>query len=150
MHVFTTVDELAAAAGTHLGHSGWHEVPQDQIDKFADATGDHQWIHVDEEKAASGPFDGTIAHGFLTLSLIPSMLQEVYRVEGAKMVINYGADRLRFPAPAPAGSKLRAGVQVLEVDVAGNRPRVTTRVSVERDGNDKPVCVVDLVAVVVP
>ena len=100
------------AVGTHLGWSDWHTVTQQQIDTFADATGDHQWIHVDPEKAAAGPFGGTVAHGFLTLSLVPMLVWQVYRVEGVRMGVNYGANKLRFPSPVPVDSKVRAGVEL--------------------------------------
>ncbi len=107
MQVFKGVDELRAAAGSQIGASEWITVEQGQVDLFADATGDHQWIHVDKEKAAAGPFGGTIAHGFLTLSLLPDMIKDVYRVEGVKMGINYGLNKVRFTSPVPVGSKVR-------------------------------------------
>ena len=101
-----------AAAGTHLGHSDWHEITQEQVNLFADATGDHQWIHVDPQRAAQGPFGTTIAHGYLTLSLVPLFVSEVYTVEGVRMAVNYGCNKVRFPAPVPVGSRLRAGVSL--------------------------------------
>ena len=104
MRVFANVDELAAAKGEHLGYSDWHTVTQEQVNTFADATGDHQWIHVDPERAASGPFGGTIAHGYLTLSLIIPMYSEVLTVTDAKMGVNYGLNKVRFPAPGPVGA----------------------------------------------
>ena len=150
MRVFNGVAELEKAVGTHLGHSDWHTVTQDQIDAFAAATGDHQWIHVDPAKAAHGPFGSTIAHGFLTLSLLPMLTWQVYKVEGVKMGVNYGADKLRFPSPVPVGSRVRASVQLTGVSPNALGYQVATRVTIERDGGDKPACVVDMLAVVVP
>lgn len=150
MRTFNGIEELEAAVGTHLGHSEWHTVDQKQIDLFADATGDHQWIHVDPEKAQSGPFGTTVAHGFLTLSLVPMLASQVYRVEGVKMGVNYGANKLRFPSPVPVDSRVRAGVELLAVTPSSLGYQVATRVTVERDGGDKPACVVESLAVVVP
>ncbi|HSP65177.1 MAG TPA: MaoC family dehydratase, partial [Candidatus Deferrimicrobium sp.] len=104
MRVFDSLDDLRAAAGMEIGVSDWRAVTQEQIDAFADATDDHQWIHVDPERAAAGPFGTTIAHGFLSLSLTPALLHEIYEVRGVTMAINYGANRVRFPAPLPSGS----------------------------------------------
>lgn len=150
MKVFSGIEELQAAVGTHLGHSAWHEVTQDQVDLFADATGDHQWIHLDVERAKAGPFGGTIAHGFLTLSLLPMLAAEVYRLDGVKMGVNYGADKLRFPSPVPVGSRVRAGVELTAVTPSSLGYQVATHVTIEREGGDKPACVVDMLAVVVP
>jgi acyl dehydratase len=150
MKVFKGIPELEAAVGSHLGHSEWHTVTQDQIDTFARATGDHQWIHVDAEKAAQGPFGSTIAHGYLTLSLVPMLVWQVYTVEGVRMGVNYGADKLRFPAPVPVDSQVRAGVELLAVTPGAGGYQVKARVTIEREGGDKPVCVVDTVSVVVP
>ena len=150
MKVFQGIEQLEQAVGTHLGYSEWHAVEQDQINLFADATGDHQWIHVDADRARKGPFGATVAHGFLTLSLVPMLTAQVYRVEGVKMGVNYGADKLRFPAPVPVGSKVRAGVELIRVEPSSLGVQVATRVTIEREGGDKPVCVVDMLAVVVP
>jgi acyl dehydratase len=150
MRTFNGIEELEAAVGTHLGHSEWHTVDQKQIDLFADATGDHQWIHIDTEKAQSGPFGTTVAHGFLTLSLVPMLASQVYRVEGVKMGVNYGANKLRFPSPVPVDSRVRAGVELLAVTPSSLGYQVATRVTVERDGGDKPACVVESLAIVVP
>jgi acyl dehydratase len=150
MRVFDGVAELEEAVGTHLGHSEWHTVNQDQIDAFAAATGDHQWIHVDPAKAAEGPFGSTVAHGFLTLSLLPMLTWQVYKVEGVKMGVNYGADKLRFPSPVPVGSRVRAAVELTSVTPNKLGYQVATRVTIELDGSDKPACVVDMLAVVVP
>src|SRR5580700_7259481 len=107
MRIFSSLAEFAAATGEHLGYSDWHEITQEQVNAFADATGDHQWIHVDPERAARGPFGGTIAHGYLTLSLVNYFLPELVRAEGMRHGINYGCDRLRFPAALRAGARLR-------------------------------------------
>lgn len=150
MRVFRGVAELEAAVGSHLGYSAWHTITQEQIDLFADATGDHQWIHVDPQKAATGPFAATIAHGFLTLSLVPMLIWQVYRVEGVSAGLNYGADRLRFPSPVPVDSRVRAGVELTAVTPSARGYQVSTRITIEREGDDKPACVVDMLAVVVP
>ncbi len=150
MLVFNGIDELAAAAGSHLGYSDWDTVTQEQIDLFAEATGDHQWIHVDPERAADGPFGTTIAHGFLTLSLLPKLVAGVYRLDGVKLGINYGSDKVRFPSPVPVGSRLRAGVELLRVVPNAMGYQVATRVTIERESGDKPACVVDMLTVVVP
>lgn len=150
MKIFNGVAELQDAVGSHLGYSDWHVVTQDQIDGFADATGDHQWIHVDTERAASGPFGTTIAHGFLTLSLVPQLVWQVYEIQGIKMGVNYGADRLRFPSPVPADSKVRAGVELKAITEIPMGFQIATRVTIECEGNDKPACIVDMLAVVVP
>ena len=150
MRVFDGIADLEKAVGAHLGHSEWHTIDQDQIDAFAAATGDHQWIHVDPAKAAEGPFGSTVAHGFLTLSLVPMLTWQVYTVEGVTMAVNYGADKLRFPAPVPVGSRVRAAVELSSVTPNKMGYQVATRVTIELDGSDKPACVVDMLAVVVP
>jgi acyl dehydratase len=150
MKVFNGVAEIEAAVGSHLGWSEWHEVTQDQVQPFADATGDHQWIHLDVDKAKEGPFGGTIAHGFLTLSLLPMLVAEVYRIEGVRMGVNYGADRLRFPSPVPVGSRVRAGVDLASVTPSAMGFQIASRVTIECEGSEKPACVVDMLAVVVP
>jgi len=143
--IFTSADELKAAVGEQLGHSDWLEIDQKRIDLFADATGDHQWIHVDPEKAAEGPFGTTIAHGYLTLSLLPALVPQVMSVE-AKMGVNYGSNKVRFPAPVPVGSRLRATAVIKEVAEAGGGVQITAAVTVEREGGDKPVCVAESVS----
>ncbi|WP_218779392.1 MaoC family dehydratase [Streptomyces sp. NRRL B-24572] len=147
---FDGMADLEKAVGTHLGHSDWHTISQEQIDTFAHATGDHQWIHVDPEKAAQGPFGTTIAHGYLTLSLLPMLCWEVYELRGVRMSVNYGANKVRFPAPVPVGSRVRAGVELLEVTPGSGGYQVVTRITIELEGGDKPVCVADTVTVVVP
>ncbi|ARE77264.1 MaoC family dehydratase [Streptomyces sp. NPDC059558] len=144
--VFTSAEELHAGVGEPLGPSAWLEVDQKRIDLFADATGDHQWIHVDPERAAGGPFGSTIAHGYLTLSLLPSLVPQVMRVEGMRMGLNYGTNKVRFPAPVPVGSRLRATAVITEVAEAGGGVQVTATVTVEREGGDKPVCVAESVS----
>ena len=150
MRVFNGVPELQQAVGTHLGHSDWYRIDQAQIDAFADATGDHQWIHVDPDRAAHGPFGSTIAHGFLTLSLLPRLAWQVYEVQGVSAGLNYGANKLRFPSPVPVDSRVRAGVELLAVTPNALGYQVATRVTIEREGGDKPACVVEMLAVVVP
>jgi acyl dehydratase len=140
------VSDLKAHASEHLGNSDWHEVTQDQVNLFADATGDHQWIHVDPERAKSGPFGGTIAHGYLTMSLVPALLQEVWQVSGMKMGLNYGINKLRFPSPVPVGSKVRADATLAKVeDVGGGGQQATLNVTIEVQGQDKPACVAEVV-----
>lgn len=149
MRTFHGIDEYEKAVGTHLGHSDWHTVTQEQVNGFADATGDHQWIHVDPERAAGGPFGGTIAHGYLTLSLIPMLMSEISRVEGLTMGVNYGSDKVRFPAPVPVGSRLRAGAELVSLERTPQGARAKVRVTVEREGGDKPVCVAEVLSVLV-
>ncbi|WP_238009278.1 MaoC family dehydratase [Dactylosporangium sp. AC04546] len=144
MRTFASAGELLAAVGEHLGYSDWREVAQERVNLFADATDDHQWIHVDPERAAAGPFGTTIAHGYLTLSLLPGLVSEVYTVEGVKMGINYGLDKVRFPAPVPVGSRIRAGVEILVADDLGEGwLQLKNRVTIEREGSEKPVCVAE-------
>ncbi|WP_037353457.1 MaoC family dehydratase [Amycolatopsis orientalis] len=146
MRVFSDVAELAEAVGGTLGTSEWHTVSQEQVQLFADATGDHQWIHLDAEKAAAGPFGTTIAHGFLTLSLIPAFLPEIYRVEGLKMGINYGLNKVRFPQPVKVGSRVRGTAELVELtDVPGGKQAVV-RWTVEIEGEAKPACVAEMVS----
>lgn len=149
MKTFTGLDEFEQAVGTHLGYSDWHTVTQQQVDLFAEATGDHQWIHTDPEKAANGPFGGTIAHGYLTLSLVPMLVWQIYTVEGLKMGVNYGSNKVRFPSPVPVGSRVRAGAELLELKRGDNGAQATVRVTVELEGGDKPACVAETVSVLV-
>jgi acyl dehydratase len=130
--------------GQTYGPSSWIEVPQEKIDAFAAATGDHQWIHVDPERARGGPFGTTIAHGYLTLSLLPVATGEVVPSTG-RMGINYGLNRVRFPAPVPVGSRVRASFEVLEVEPFEGGVQATLKATVEREGGDKPVCVAEIV-----
>ena len=145
----TTIDGiegLKAAVGDHLGYSDWHEITQDRINAFAEATGDHQWIHVDPERAKAGPFGRTIGHGYLTLSLAPWLMSEVLQVTGMAMGLNYGLNKLRFPNPVPVGSKLRMGAQVARVDdVGGGGVQATIDLTFELEGETKPACVAQAV-----
>jgi acyl dehydratase len=150
MQVFQGIAELEKAVGAHLGYSDWHTVTQEQITLFADATGDHQWIHVDPERAATGPFGRTVAHGFLTMSLLPLLVAQVYRVEGLSMGVNYGLNKVRFPAPVPAGSRLRAGVELISLLPGTNGAQATARVTVEVDGSARPACVAEWLTLLVP
>jgi acyl dehydratase len=143
------ISAFEAHVGKHLGFSDWRQVTQKEIDLFAEATGDHQWIHVDPEKAATGPYGKTIAHGYLTLSLVPILVQQIYRVTGLSMQVNYGVDKLRFPAPVPVDSRIRAGAELIKVDRSDKGGRATVRVTVEVEGSDRPACVVDTIAAMV-
>jgi acyl dehydratase len=141
---FNGVDEVRAAVGRHLGYSDWVTVTQDQVNTFAEATGDNQWIHVDVERArAESPFGGPIAHGYLTLSLTNLFLPQVVDVQGVSMGVNRGTGKVRFPAPVPVGSRLRAGVELTEVVDVNGGIDTTMVITVEREGSDKPVCVVE-------
>lgn len=146
MPEFRSADELRAAVGTHLGHSRWLEITQERIDTFADATGDHQWIHVDPIRAADGPFGRTIAHGYLVLALTNLFLPELFSVTGASMGLNYGVNKVRFPAPVPCGSRVRMGSEVVSADDAGGGIQVVLRNTVELEGSEKPACVADSVS----
>ncbi|HEX6232039.1 MAG TPA: MaoC family dehydratase [Jiangellaceae bacterium] len=143
---FAQLDDLRAAAGTEIGHGPWIEVTQERIDRFAEATGDYQWIHVDPERAATGPFGGTVAHGYLTLSLIPALTDGITSVDGVTMGVNYGLNKVRFPAPVPVGSRVRARVELLSVDDVPGGVQLICRITVERDGGDKPACVAETVS----
>ncbi len=145
MRQFPSIGSLREAVGQHLGYSDWHLVDQKQVDLFAEATGDHQWIHVDPERAAQGPFGRTVAHGFLTLSLVASLIPEVYRVDGVRMAVNYGINKVRFPAPLPVGSRVRAGVELAEVSEVQGGVQVVGRVVVEVEGQEKPCCAAETV-----
>jgi acyl dehydratase len=138
------VQGLKDRVGEHLGFSDWHTVTQEQVNLFADATGDHQWIHGDVERAKAGPFGAPIAHGYLTLSLTPALLAEVLEVSGVSMGINYGLNRLRFPSPVPVGSKLRAGVVLGGVEDVEGGVQVTLNVTFEIEGGTKPACVAEV------
>lgn len=147
VRVFDSLDDFKAAAGEELGTSDWLTVNQEQINLFADATGDHQWIHIDPEKAAQGPFGTTIAHGYLTLSLLPVFASEIYQVNGLAMGVNYGANKVRFPNPVPVDSRLRATATLKETaDIAIGTQAVINFV-VEREGGDKPVLIAEVVYV---
>ena len=144
MRIFDSLADLAACVGTEIAVSDWHTVTQQSINQFADATGDHQWIHVDPEKAAAGPFGGPIAHGFLTLSLLPCFFDSAVQVTNSALGVNYGLNKVRFTAPVPAGSRLRGRLHLLAAQaIAGNGMQLNWQVTVEREGSDKPVCVAE-------
>ena len=137
---------LQARVGQHLATSAWVTVDQARIDLFAQATGDHQWIHVDPVRAAAGPYGTTIAHGFLTLSLLPELLHSALAIEDVRMSVNYGLNKVRFPAPVPAGSRLRAQIVLQAYEPIAGGAQLTLQVTVEREGGDKPVCVAEPVS----
>ncbi len=138
-------DELKAKVGDHLGYSDWLEITQERVDQFADATGDHQWIHVDVERAKKeSPFGGPIAHGYLTLSLLPLTLGKIVRVEGFKMGVNYGLNKLRFPSPVRVGANLRAGATLKDLEEIPGGVQLTYEVTFEVEGKDKPAAVAEV------
>jgi acyl dehydratase len=143
METITGLDELKDAVGKVLGTSEWHDVTQQDIDTFADVTGDHQWIHVDVERAKETPFGGTIAHGYYTLSLVPMLSSQVFAMEGFTFALNYGLDRVRFPAPLPVGGKVRLTAKVASVEDIPGGAQTTMEMTLEREGGDKPVCVAE-------
>jgi acyl dehydratase len=146
MRTITGLDELRAADGETLGTSSWHEVTQQDIDAFADVTGDHQWIHVDVERAKETPFGGTIAHGYYTLSLAPGFTEEVMKLEGFAFAVNYGLNKVRFPAPVPVGSKVRMTARLAGLEDIPGGAQMTLELTFEREGSDKPVCVAETLA----
>ncbi|GAA2875387.1 MaoC family dehydratase [Streptosporangium fragile] len=150
MRIFGNVTELKAAVGEHLGHTDWREITQEQVNLFAHATGDHQWIHVDVEKAKQGPFGGTIAHGYLSLSLLPSFMGELFKVNGLAMGVNYGLDKVRFPAPVPVGSRVRAGAELVDLKRTPTGYLANMRLTVEVEGQIKPACVAETLSLYVP
>ena len=139
------IEGLHQLVGQHIGWSQWHVVDQDQVNLFADATGDHQWIHVDPERAKDGPFGAAIAHGYLTLSLAPVLLQEVWRVEGMAFGVNYGCNKVRFPSPVKVGSRVRMGVTVASVEDTPGGAQAVLDLTIEAEGSDKPSCVAQVV-----
>ena len=146
MKVFTSVDDLTAAVGEPLGPTPWFLIDQARVDAFAEATGDAQWIHTDPERAKAGPFGGTVAHGYLTLSLLPMLAKDLYRVEGATMGVNYGLNRVRFPAPLLVGSSIRIEGELLSVEPVPGGAQLTARITVATDRGDKPCCVAETVS----
>ncbi|MEN9466478.1 MAG: hypothetical protein RL081_479 [Pseudomonadota bacterium] len=151
MKTFQTLAELAALVGQEVAFSDWVLVTQERINQFADATGDHQWIHVDVERAKSGPFGAPIAHGFLTLSLLPTFFDNAMKVEQVRMGVNYGLNKVRFVAPVPVGSQLRARIKLLKAEgIDNNGLQTTWEVTVEREGAPKPVCVAESLARMYP
>jgi acyl dehydratase len=137
--------DLPGMVGKHLGHGDWETIDQDKINRFADATGDHQWIHVDAERAKEGPFGTTIGHGYLTLSLVPIFVFQLLKVEGAKLVVNYGINKARFPAPVPSGSRVRMGAEIAAVEEVSGGLQVTLACTFEIEGQPKPACVAEIV-----
>jgi acyl dehydratase len=146
MRTFDSVADLTAVEGQSIGQSDWVTISQEDVNLFADATGDHQWIHVDPERAAEGPFGKTIAHGYMTLALLPRLQQQIYSVNGVKLAINYGLNKVRFPAPVPVGSRVRARTSLVGIEDLGNgATQATVSTTVEVEGSDKPACVAESV-----
>jgi acyl dehydratase len=146
MRTFTSAAEVEAAAGEHLGESAWRTITQEQVDLFADATDDHQWIHVDPQRATAGPFGATIAHGYLSLSLLAAFSGEIIAVEGVRMSINYGLDRVRFLTPVRVGSRVRSSADLITATPTDSGLRIAVRHSVEIEGEAKPALVADSLA----
>lgn len=144
--VFSSAAELLAATGTDLGVTEWITLTQERINKFADATDDHQWIHVDPERAKTGPFGACVAHGYLTLSLANLFLPQLIEIRNMKMGVNYGCEKIRFPAPVKAGRRIRGKGEVVNVEKAGEGVQATTRITIEIEGEAKPGCVVDTIS----
>jgi len=143
---FENPADLLDAVGKHLGFSDWEAVDQQRIDQFANATGDHQWIHVDPDKAADGPFGKTIAHGYLTLSMANLFLPQVMQVDNTSMGVNYGCEKVRFPSPVPVGSRIRGGGEVMSAEEVKGGIQVVVRMTIEIEGADRPACVVDTIS----
>jgi len=147
MKVFASLAELPPLVGQELAQSDWITITQEQVNQFAEATGDHQWIHVDIEKAKAGPFGAPIAHGFLTLSLLPKFFESSMVIHGTRMGVNYGLNKVRFTGPVPVGSRLRANMKLLSCDAIDNGGlQMTWQVTVMREGTDKPVCVAESIS----
>ncbi|MGZ4757955.1 MAG: MaoC family dehydratase [Acidimicrobiales bacterium] len=144
--IFEGLDDVRAAVGRELGTSDWLEITQELVDQFADATGDHQWIHVDPERAKAGPFGGPIAHGYLTLSLSNALLPEIVEVQGISMGVNYGVGKVRFPAPVPVGSRIRASASLTAVEEVAGGVQTTMLITVEVEGGTKPACVIESIS----
>lgn len=144
--IFETPADLAAAVGRHLGYSTWLEITQDRINQFADATGDHQWIHVDPVRAKDGPFGACIAHGYLTLALVNLFLPQIVEVRGIRMGVNYGVDKVRFPAAVRVGARIRGGGELMSVETVKGGVQATIRVTVEIEGSERPGCVADTIS----
>ncbi|NLD84526.1 MAG: MaoC family dehydratase [Actinomycetales bacterium] len=149
MTVFEGIDQIEAAIGTHIGYSEWMEITQERVDAFADATGDHQWIHVDPARAADGPYGTTIAHGYLTLSLLPVLGAEILDIRGFSMMINYGLEKVRFPAAVPVGSRIRAGIELTSLQRKASGIQLNSVVTVEIEGGDRPALVAETVRLMV-
>ena len=149
MKTFGSLAEFATAKGEHLGYSPWRQVTQQQIDMFADATGDHQWIHTDTERAATGPFGTTIAHGYLTLSLVSAFLPEIFQIEGLTMGVNVGLNKVRFPVPVRVGSRVRGSALLLDLKNSPAGKLSTVRITVEVEGEKRAACVADTLSLYV-
>ncbi|MGC5033572.1 MaoC family dehydratase [Micromonospora sp. DT229] len=146
MRTFASIEELAGAVGETLGPGPWFPIDQSRVALFADATDDHQWIHLDQERAAAGPYGGTIAHGFLTLSLLPALVGSLYRVQGVRMGVNYGLNRVRFPAPVRVGTSIRVVATIDQVSPFDGGVQLVATATVEDEGGGKPVCVAETVS----
>jgi acyl dehydratase len=144
--VLDGVDAVRAAVGTHLGYSDWLEIDQDRVNTFADATGDHQWIHVDPERAKDGPFGAAIAHGYLTMSLSNYFLPQIVETRGFSAGINYGVDKVRFPSPVKVGQSIRAGAEMIEVSEVKGGIQTLVRITIEIQGGERPACVIDSIS----
>src|SRR5210317_2518129 len=144
--IFDNPAALLPAVGQHLGYSDWLVIDQQRINQFAEATGDHQWIHVDEARAASGPFGKTIAHGYLTLSLANLFLPQIMAVDNVSMGVNYGCEKVRFPAPVPVGSRVRGGGEIISAEEVKGGVQVVVRMTIEIEGSDRPACVIDTIS----
>ena len=141
--ILNGIDEVRAAVGTHFGYSDWITITQDRVQRFAEATGDHQWIHVDVERANAGPFGGPIAHGYLTLSLSNYFLPQIVSVEGFAMGINYGTGKVRFLSPVRVGARVRGGAELVSVDDVAGGIQTMMRITIELEGSEKPACVIE-------
>jgi acyl dehydratase len=150
MKTFHGIDELRNAVGSHLGESGWRIVTEREVDLFTDATGGEEWIPIDPDRPTSGPFSSPVAHGYLTLGLIPALVSQIYCVEGIVMSLNYGTNKVRFPAPIPVGSRIRASADLVAVEPASGGFQQILKVTVERAGAAKPVCVAETVSTLLP
>ncbi|MGW5382197.1 MaoC family dehydratase [Nocardia sp. NPDC003963] len=149
MKVFRGIDEVAAAVGTHLGYGDWFEMTQDRVDAFAAATEDRQWIHIDPERAAAGPYGTTIAHGYLTLALLPALGGALFDIAGVRMKINYGVNKVRFPAPVPVGARIRCGARLESLERTAGRARLITGYTLEIEGAQRPALVAETIRVLV-
>ena len=148
--IFESPHDLKDAVGKHLGYSEWLTMEQKRINQFADATEDHQWIHVDAERAKTGPFGATIAHGYLTLSLVSSFLSQIVEVRGFEFAVNYGTNKVRFPAPVKVGSRIRGGAEVISVEEAKGGIQSIVRITVEVEGEKRPACIAETVSLYFP
>lgn len=149
MRSFASLDEFSAAVGEHLGHSEWVRVTQEQVDQFAGATGDLQWIHTDPERAATGPFGGTILHGYMTLALLPAMMRAIFDIEKVELGVNFGLDKVRFPRPVPVGSRVRGGAKLTGVRETPAGHLAAVRMTVEVEGESRAACVADTLSLFV-